>query len=905
MRKLLSLIFLLFFSWTLAAAQDVTEGSLFAAGRNGETLGICPLKNTKVRANVSGFVARVNVVQEFENSYAETIEAVYMFPLSNKGAVDSMTMTIGSRTIKGAIMTREAARKTYDAAKSNGQTAALLDQERPNIFTQSVANILPGEKIVVEISYVETLKFEDGAFEFVFPMTVAERYIPASMPAKNAAKITPTFSTTRAGHTISIGVSIDAGVPLNTVESPTHLIDSASFSASSSRIVLRDSETIPNKDFVLRFDVTGAKTNDAILTHRDGRDGFFTFVLTPPDAPRTEDITPKEIVFVLDSSGSMDGFPIEKAKEAIRLSLDGLYPHDTFNLITFAGSTSVLFQNPVPATQENINSARSFLQNEGAGGGTEMMTAIRAALEPTDSQEHLRIVCFMTDGLVGNENEIIAEVQKHPKARVFSFGIGSSVNRELLDKVAQEGRGEATYVTKEEGSEKAARQFYERVRSPMLTDVTVDFNGLPVADVYPKKPGDFFGAKPLVMHGRYTAGVRGKITLRGKLAGLDYSRDIDVELPEKQTENASLASLWARSRVDELTTLGLADVMPAKKAATRKSVTEIALKYGLMTEFTSFVAVDETIRSFPGNTKKVEVPSAREKDTPFRRLEIVSKLQRPPQIQYGSSSATVIGSRQSVLRSGVGSGSGRGSADAADAELEPPAVKPTPNAPQKVVSLGVINGRAEYFVEPSYPAAARAVRVSGLVNVQITIDEKGNVVNARAVSGHPLLRAAAIDAARKSKFVPTLLSGTPVSVSGVIVYNFVGDGNWGQGEFAVNQVETQETLTPEMRADFERLQKIYADDLTLRRKLLTKLHFRVFTLLGDEPKLDERFVSNGVARLEITLAPRTPDTVEVVRAAGFEIDGYSGKASITGRVTLDKIAKLAALDEVRLIIPLF
>ncbi|HEV8593796.1 MAG TPA: VIT and VWA domain-containing protein, partial [Pyrinomonadaceae bacterium] len=426
-------------------AQDPTQGTLLAVGKKGVKLGLCPLKTTKVTSDISGFLARVNVRQEFENSFTEPVEAVYTFPLSQNSAVDNMTMTIGTRTIRSKIMKRDEARRAYETAKDEGKTASLLDQERPNIFTQAVANIMPGESVIIEISYVETLKYEDGSYEFVFPMVVGPRYIPAGV--KDASNITPPLAVERSGHDISIEVNLNAGVPVEEIRSSSHQIDQVNLSPNAAKVSLKNEKTIPNKDFILRYDVTGKKIEDAVLAHRDARGGFFTLILQPPDKFTSEDITPKEIVFVLDTSGSMSGFPIEKAKEAMKMSLDGLYPNDTFNLITFAGDTYVLFDKPVPATQANLEKAQAFLADRSGGGGTEMMKAIKVALDPSDSQTHLRIVCFMTDAFVGNDNEIVAEIQKHPNARVFSFGIGSSVNRFLLDKMAEAGRGEVEYVT--------------------------------------------------------------------------------------------------------------------------------------------------------------------------------------------------------------------------------------------------------------------------------------------------------------------------------------------------------------------------------------------------------------------------------------------------------------------------
>jgi Ca-activated chloride channel family protein len=590
------------------AQTAATEGTLRAVAEDGKLLGDCPLKHTDVKAEISGFLARVRVRQEFENNFADKIEAVYVFPLSQNAAVDRMTMRIGERTIAGRIMKKEEAKQVYEMAKTEGKTAALLDQNRPNIFTQAVANILPGEKITVEISYVETLKYEDGAYEFVFPTVVAPHYNPVQ--ANDANAISAPVAATRAGHNISIEVNLDAGVPVENVASRVHEIESAMLSASRSVVKLKNEKDIPNRDFVLRYDVSGKKIADAVLAHRDKRGGFFTLMLQPPDTISYEDATPKEIVFVLDTSGSMSGFPIEKAKEAMRRALDGLHPFDTFNLITFAGDTHVLFDKPVPASVENLRKAQELLDGTEGSGGTEMMTAIRAAFEPSGSNSHVRIVCFMTDGLVGNEAEIIAEVQKHRNARVFSFGIGESVNRFLLDKIAEEGRGEATYVSLTDDGSAAAKRFHERVRSPLLTDISIDWNGLPVADIYPNRILDLFSAKPIILHGRFTKSASGTVRLKGKRFGQDFVREIPVVFPENEAQHDVLATLWARTRIDDLMSQDWNGVQKGKtRDEVQNTITQLGLEYNLLTQFTSFVAVEDRIitdNSQPA--RRVEVP---------------------------------------------------------------------------------------------------------------------------------------------------------------------------------------------------------------------------------------------------------------------------------------------------------
>ena len=394
-------------------------------------------------------------------------------------------------------------------------------------------------------------------------------------------------------------------MPIENLNSKTHEVEITRNGNNRAVVRLRSQNTIPNKDFILKYDVSGRKIADAVLTHKDQNGGFFQLILQPPDRPLADDITPKELVFVLDTSGSMSGFPIEKAKEAMKQAIDGLNPRDTFNLITFAGDTHILFPEPVPATHENLRKAQAFLAERRGGGGTEMMKAIRVALAPTDSQAHLRIVCFMTDGYVGNEGKIIAEIKSHPNARVFSFGIGSAVNRFLLDKMAEAGRGEVQYVALNDDGTKAAKRFHERVQNPLLTDIEVDWGSLPVSDVLPHHVLDLFSAKPLILTGKYSGSGRGTIRIRGKQGGQILTREIAVDLPASQPQHDVLATLWAQTKIDELTML---DPNNGERFDLRESITALGLQYRLMTQFTSFVAVEEKIITDGTTPRRVDVP---------------------------------------------------------------------------------------------------------------------------------------------------------------------------------------------------------------------------------------------------------------------------------------------------------
>ncbi len=923
----------------LAAPQQQTEatsGSLQVTDATGKSRGVCPLKHTDVKAEISGFISRVRVTQEFENPFKEKIEAVYTFPLPQNAAVDDMTMMVGDRTVRGRILPREEARTVYEAARAGGQVASLLDQERPNIFTQAVANIMPGEKVTVTINYVDTLKYENGAYEFVFPMVVAPRYVPGApvsvgtggtspntTQVPDASKITPPITPkgTRAGHDISVEVALDAGVPLDILKSNSHEIDVERPNGWSALVRLKNKTEIPNKDFILKYDVAGGRIEDAILTHRTDRGGFFTLILQPPDRVTVEDVTPKEIVFVLDTSGSMEGFPIEKAKEAMKLALDGLYPQDTFNLITFAGDTHILFPQPVPATKANLAKAQAFLASRAGSGGTEMMTAIKAALDPSDKQGHIRVVCFMTDAEVGNDFEIISEVQKHPNTRVFAFGIGNSINRFLLDKIAEEGRGEVEYVSLGDDGSVAARRFHERVRSPLLTDISIDWAGMAVADVYPKRIPDLFSARPVVLSGRYTKGGRGVIRLKGRMSGRDFVREIPVELPETEARHDVLATLWARTRIDDLMRQDYIGVQRGNAHADLKeTITQLGVEYRLMTQFTSFVAVEEMVVTDGGEPRRIEVPveipegtsgqrGFEESDEPDgfvaqfssvtgnRNARVAARPNSPPIVTLSATlpnpQPTPVPKGGAASGAGKGKGVGRGrrgnmGGGGAGGGLA--------SASDRVVSAGVLNSQAVNMPKPAYPSVAKAARVAGPVIVQVIIDESGNVISANAVGGNPLLHAAAVASARQAKFTPTKLSGKPVKVAGAIVFHFDPSNTTPTSTSVVMDEESVARLLEEEK----------------RRELQSKLHSSLLALVdrlkerSAKPGADEtEFVRDGKAEIQVWLTDKSEETIAQLKQLGFEVmlDPKSAKLVI-GRVPIEKLAALVDLKFVQYIAPM-
>ncbi len=621
-----AVIILLFMAVIPVFAGDVTQGELQVINKEGKVVNLCPLKHTDVKADVSGFVSRVTVMQVFSNPFKDHIEAVYVFPLPQNAAVDSMTMKIGKRTIKGVIKEKEEARKIYEDAKKQGKTAALLDQERPNIFTQSVANIGPGEEVIIDISYVETLSYNDGIYEFVFPMVVGPRYMPGAPAGKkgtgwspdttqvpDASKISPPVAPkgTRAGHDISVSVHINAGVPIRNISSVLHKVDvKHAGSSSTADITLLKQDNIPNKDFILQFETAGKGIEDAILSHAKDGEGFFTLILQPPDKPKQAEITPKEMYFVLDASGSQMGWPVEKAKETMKYCIENMNNNDTFQILSFDNNVNPCFKAPVPNTKENREAAQQWLATQAGRGGTEMMKAIDYSLGAPPDPERMRIVVFMTDGYVGNDMAILDAIQKKlGNARLFPFGTGNSVNRYLLEGMAKMGKGEVEWVTLNRHGDEVAEAFQDKIGNPLLLDIKVDWGNAPVKDIYPQTIPDLFSGKPVIIKGRYEGSYNGDIVLKGMQTGKPFERKIRVDFPKNQSANDVLGVLWARAKIEDLMNRDLKGIQqgnPDKEI--KQMIINLGLKFKLMTQYTSFVAVEEKVVNKDGKLVTVPVP---------------------------------------------------------------------------------------------------------------------------------------------------------------------------------------------------------------------------------------------------------------------------------------------------------
>lgn len=680
--------FALAFAVPAAAVEDDDEigtGQLRVLGKEGKDVEV-PLAHTSVEAFVSGFVNRVHVTQTFVNSSKDPIEAVYVFPLPHDAAVDDMTMTIGSRVIKGVIKKKDEARKIYEDAKAAGKTASLLDQERPNIFTQSVANIMPGDNIEIRISYVETLKYEEGRYEFVFPMVVGPRYIPGEFvigkkgggwaPDTNrvpdASKITPPVLKPgeRSGHDIDVTVRLNAGVPFGDLRSTSHMIKIDKKSDREAVIRLDERDTIPNKDLIVRYDVLGDATQAGLVTYTDAGSGHFLLMLAPKANYDDKDIRPREILFVVDSSGSQQGDPLVKSKEAVKRALRGLRPDDTFQVFDFNDIVTSMAPGPVPATAAHVRDAAKFIDQIQTRGGTRMLPVIQTALNWPADPKRLRIIFMTTDGYIGNETEIIEEVHKSlGDARLFMLGVGSSVNRWVIDRMAEEGRGFAQFVRQDEPTNEVVETFHKRIDAPVMTDIEIDWNGLETADVIPERVPDLFAGQPLVIQGRFLKPGSATIKLIGRTSKGSKTVEVPAEFPAADGGYSALGTMWARAKIGaysaEMENKGRTDALIEK-------ITNMGLEYRLVTEFTSFVAVEEKVRNEGGKQVTVQVPVEMpegvsyegvfgEKEMADKSVMAAGAMPPPPPSVMAKRSAAPAKPMPSTGQGG-GSGFGRGSA---------------------------------------------------------------------------------------------------------------------------------------------------------------------------------------------------------------------------------------------------
>jgi Ca-activated chloride channel family protein len=550
-----------------------------------------PLQSTSWEVNVSGTLADIGLHQVFKNNSDQFIEATYVFPLDSDAAVDDMSIRIGNRTIVAQIETREDAKQAYEDAKKAGKVAGLTEQERPNVFTQSVANIPPGAEVVVDLHIVQPVEWDMDHHELVLPLVVGPRFSPKG--TQDVARITPAVSLKPTGLAVNISVDIEAGMHLDWVTSPSHAID-PQLAGTGAAVQLDGLKA--TRDFVLRWSPR-AETATATAI-RQGAHVLFQVV--PPLGKAQADANGREIVWVVDTSGSMSGAPLDLCKRAMTQAFDTMDARDSFLVMNFANTVSQLAPEPLRATPENIQRGRDFVAGYSGGGGTHMRAGIQAALDLPRDPNRQRYVVFMTDGYIGNEQQILGLINDRVgDTRLMSFGVGSSVNRYLLEEMAMAGQGTSTVVTLDERPEDAVARLLDTISRPVLRDIEIDWGGLKVSEQYPEVIGHLYAGKPLtsmaLAHGEATS-----ITVSGLLGNQRYEEEVPVTWAEPGTR--AIGTTWARQKVGALQRQQHWGEVPAIK----EQIVTTALEYRLLTRYTSFVAIETIVRNQSGEWSTVD-----------------------------------------------------------------------------------------------------------------------------------------------------------------------------------------------------------------------------------------------------------------------------------------------------------
>jgi len=619
--------------------NEITRGSLLFKQTGEKNLYTdTPSLNTAVTMKVSGMLAHVEVEQTFRNTTDTWQEGIYVFPLPDDSAVNRLRMRIGERIIEGVIKEKAAARKTYEKAKKQGKKAALVEQRRPNMFINSVANIGPGESVSVTIHYQQRIQYTDGEFSLRFPMIINPRYTPnaerqiadalsrqddmSSFSSSGWANVLDRFLPgDEPGQPVSIGIDLEAGFSLANLESPYHVIEQEEQNGHH-LIRLANTGVVPaDRDFVLRWRPVLNKTPQAALfSETVAGENYALLMLMPPHSRHIKAVRqPREINFIIDTSGSMSGVSIRQAKQALELAVKRLGAGDRFNIIEFNSISKKLYADPVIASERNVRRAIHYIQSLRAGGGTEMYPALLEALMSgrgnTDAQQdHLRQVIFLTDGSVSNESQLFGLIHKElADARLFTVGIGSAPNSHFMHKAALFGRGTYTYIGKVSEVEEKMLALFEKIENPVLTNITLEWgkdgvwlgnNPEQRVEVYPGRMPDLYSGEPLVISAKLPANID-TLRVSGKVGTHAWSRQ---RLLQGGAAKTGVAKRWAREKIAALMN-SLQD--GANKDDVKQAVTRTALKHHLVSKYTSLVAVDVT-PSRPKqetlNSKKIKTP---------------------------------------------------------------------------------------------------------------------------------------------------------------------------------------------------------------------------------------------------------------------------------------------------------
>lgn len=596
----------------LVKLNDIESGALLFNSTEPGKYVPAPLLATDVKIDVTGPIARTRVTQQFINPGDGWVEGKYVFPLPENSAVDTLKMVIGDKVIEGKIKEKEEARRVYEEAKAEGRKASLVEQQRPNVFTNSVANIGPKETIIIQIEYQQTVRRDADTFSLRFPMVVAPRYTPKSadpqlvdfepgsggwgtvLPPEGDDGLTqPPVLHPDMGdiNPVSLSVTLDAGFPLGDVTSAHHEIALKRDGKQKATLTLADELVPANKDFemVWKPAATGAPTA-ALFREHVGNEDYLLVMLTPPSGSVQPEAKPREAIFVIDNSGSMSGPSMDQAKESLLWALDRLNPGDTFNVIRFDDTLTVLFPDAVPAHGENLAVAKKFVKNLEANGGTEMLPALRAALVDRNARDDTRVrqVVFLTDGAISNERELFSEITSNlGRSRLFTVGIGSAPNSYFMTRASEAGRGTFTHIGSEAQVTERMSELFDKLRNPVMTNITATWPDGRTTESWPNPVPDLYKGEPVVLSARMPKAA-GTLTLRGEVAGEPW----EVRMPIAAGEpRPGIGKLWARRKIEQLE----ADAQIAGNWEQNDAeITRVALEHHLVSRRTSLVAVDVT-----------------------------------------------------------------------------------------------------------------------------------------------------------------------------------------------------------------------------------------------------------------------------------------------------------------------
>lgn len=594
--------------------EDKTLSPYFLVMSEDTTIDQLPLKSTSADVLISGVIANVSVKQSYRNEGDKTLEAIYVFPGSTRAAVYYMKMQIGNRILIAQIKEKEEAREMYEAAKDSGQTATLLEQERPNVFQMNVANILPGDTIVVEMRYTELLVPTEKVYEFVYPTVVGPRYVSPSETGETWQGTPFQHEGEAPLYDFHIDVRINAGMNLQMVNCSSH--PEVDFSFEGDEIAYSSDDLSGNKDYIVQYQLAGGQVASGLLLYEGEDENFFLAMIQPSENPQDYQIPPREYVFIMDVSGSMYGFPIDVSKVLLSDLVSNLRPQDKFNMVFFAGGNYVMSPASLPATQENIDFALNAIDNQKGGGGTELLPALNTALNLPGTQDFSRTFIIATDGYVSVEKQAFDLIrEKLNEANFFAFGIGSGVNRYIIEGIAHVGMGEPFVVTRQEEASGKAELFRKYIQYPVLTNIEMNIEGFNAYDIEPPAIPDVIAERPVIVFGKYKGQATGNLHIEG-LSGQDiYSNDLQVDNVLPDEKNSALRYLWARHKIqilDDYRALvqdgwgGYTDSTYMDQL--KEEITALGLKYNLLTQYTSFIAIDSMIRADSSELETVIQP---------------------------------------------------------------------------------------------------------------------------------------------------------------------------------------------------------------------------------------------------------------------------------------------------------